>query len=47
VATVERLAADGIVVRDLPWPNAVRASVHAVNTEGDIDRLLDGLAPEL
>jgi selenocysteine lyase/cysteine desulfurase len=45
--TVEQLAAEGIVVRDLPWPNAVRASVHAVNTEGDVDRLLDGLAPEL
>ncbi len=42
-ATVERLAADGIVVRALPHPDGVRASVHAVNTAGDIDRLLDGL----
>ncbi|MFB1066814.1 aminotransferase class V-fold PLP-dependent enzyme [Natrinema sp. H-ect4] len=45
-ATVERLAADGIVVRELPSPNAVRASVHAVNTATDVDRLLDGLERE-
>ncbi|WP_394328406.1 aminotransferase class V-fold PLP-dependent enzyme [Natrinema salaciae] len=45
-ATVERLAADGIVVRALPEPNAVRASVHAVNTATDIDRLLEGLERE-
>ena len=44
--TVERLAADGIVVRALPSPTAVRASVHAVNTANDIDRLLDGLEQE-
>ncbi|MBX0322876.1 aminotransferase class V-fold PLP-dependent enzyme [Halomicroarcula sp. F13] len=42
-ATVERLAADGIVVRSLPHPEAVRASVHAFNDEGDVDRLLDAL----
>ncbi|MCU4744557.1 aminotransferase class V-fold PLP-dependent enzyme [Natronoglomus mannanivorans] len=45
-ATVERLSADGIVVRALPFPNAIRASVHAVNTEDDVDRLLDGLRRE-
>ncbi|ELZ09565.1 Cysteine desulfurase [Natrinema thermotolerans DSM 11552] len=45
-ATVERLAADGIVLRDLPSPNAIRASVHAVNTENEVDRLLESLQPE-
>jgi selenocysteine lyase/cysteine desulfurase len=42
-ATVERLAEEGIVVRSLPHPEAVRASVHAFNTAADIDRLLDAL----
>ena len=37
-STVERLADDGIVVRSLPDPAAVRASVHAVNTEREVDR---------
>lgn len=46
VATVERLANEGIVVRDLPYPDAIRASVHAVNTEAEVDRLLDLLADE-
>jgi selenocysteine lyase/cysteine desulfurase len=41
--TVERLARAGIVVRDLPSPRAIRASVHAVNTPADVDALLDGL----
>lgn len=45
-ATVERLADDGIVVRALPKPNAIRASIHAVNTAAEIDRLLEALAPE-
>ncbi len=45
-ATVERLASDGIVVRSVPVPDAIRASVHAVNTEADVDRLLDGLEQE-
>ncbi|ELY46475.1 aminotransferase class V-fold PLP-dependent enzyme [Natronorubrum tibetense] len=45
-ATVERLAAAGIVVRALSSPNAIRASVHAVNTAGDVDRLLEGLKRE-
>ncbi|WP_234699182.1 aminotransferase class V-fold PLP-dependent enzyme [Halorubrum sp. LN27] len=45
-ATVERLADEGIVVRSLPHPDAVRASVHAVSTEAEIDRLVDALAAE-
>ena len=45
-ATVERLAADDIVVRSLPHPDGVRVSVHAVSTEAEIDRLLDALEPE-
>ncbi len=32
-----------IVVRWLPKPRAVRASVHAFNTEGDIDALVDAV----
>jgi len=42
-ATVERLAADGVVIRALPQPEACRVSVHAFNTAADVDRLLDGL----
>ncbi len=45
-ATVERLAADDIIVRSVPGPDAVRASVHAVNTTADIQRLVDALEPE-
>jgi cysteine desulfurase/selenocysteine lyase len=45
-ATVERLAEDGIVVRSLPEPAAVRVSIHAVNTARDIDRLEAALEPE-
>jgi selenocysteine lyase/cysteine desulfurase len=41
--TVERLASEGIVVRSLPRPSAVRASIHAVNTEREVDRLADAL----
>lgn len=41
--TVERLAADGIHVRTLPDPDAVRASVHVFNTENDVDALLEAL----
>ena len=44
--TVDRLASEGIVVRALPTPDAVRASVHAVNTRAEIDRLLDALESE-
>ena len=42
--TVKRLADAGIVVRSLPEPPAVRASIHAVNTEREVDRLADTLA---
>jgi len=45
-ATVDRLAAENVVVRSLPTPDAIRASVHAVNTETEIDRLLDLLESE-
>ncbi|WP_418286017.1 aminotransferase class V-fold PLP-dependent enzyme [Halorubrum sp. DTA46] len=45
-ATVERLADEGIVVRSLPHPDGIRASVHAVSTEAEIDRLLDALEAE-
>jgi cysteine desulfurase/selenocysteine lyase len=44
--TVERLAEDGIVVRSLSDPDAVRASVHAVNTRAEVDRLLSALETE-
>ena len=42
-ATVEALGERGVVVRDLPYPEAVRASVHVFNTAEDIDALLSGL----
>jgi selenocysteine lyase/cysteine desulfurase len=42
-ATVERLADEGIVVRSIPEPKTVRASVHAFNTRADVDALLDAL----
>ena len=45
-ATVDRLASEGIVVRALPSPDAVRASVHAVNTITEVDRLLAALESE-
>jgi len=45
-ATVERLAADDIVVRSLPHPDAIRVSVHAVSTEAEIDRLIEALGRE-
>jgi len=45
-ATVERLADEGIVVRPLPFPDAIRASVHAVNTAEEVDLLLEGLEEE-
>jgi selenocysteine lyase/cysteine desulfurase len=38
-ALVERLAADGIVVRDLPGTAYVRASVGAWNSEAELERL--------
>jgi selenocysteine lyase/cysteine desulfurase len=41
--TVERLADEGVVIRSLPSPEALRASVHAFNTADDVDALLDAL----
>lgn len=43
-ATVERLAAEDVIVRTLPRPDTVRASVHVFNTAEDIDRLAGALA---
>ena len=44
--TVDRLADRGIAVRDLPHPDGIRASIHAVNTTEEVDRLLDALRAE-
>jgi L-cysteine/cystine lyase len=43
VALRDRLAADAIVVRDLPGAGRLRASVGAWNDESDLDRLLEAL----
>lgn len=41
-AFVERAADAGVKIRSLPKPEqAVRASVHAINTEADVEALLD------
>jgi len=40
--TVERLRGSGIVIRSLPNGD-LRASVHAFNTEDDLDQLLEAL----
>jgi selenocysteine lyase/cysteine desulfurase len=45
-ATVERLAEQGIIIRDLPHPDGVRVSVHAVSTEREIDAVVDALREE-
>lgn len=45
-ATVDRLGEEDVIVRALPFPNAIRASVHAVNTVDEVDRLLAGLEGE-
>ena len=45
-ATAERLRDRGLMIRDIPDPAAVRASVHAFNTEAEVDRLADALADE-
>jgi cysteine desulfurase/selenocysteine lyase len=42
-ATVSRLSDEGIVIRSLPSPAAVRVSVHAFNTAEDIDALCEAL----
>jgi len=44
--TVERLADREIVVRSLPNPDAIRASIHAVNSRADVDALLEVLEAE-
>ena len=38
---VEELAAEGVQIRSLPYPEAARASIHAFNTREDVDRLLE------
>lgn len=43
LAARDRLAAAGVVVRDLPGHPLLRASVGAWNDEGDLERLLDAL----
>ncbi|WP_254525113.1 aminotransferase class V-fold PLP-dependent enzyme [Natrinema caseinilyticum] len=40
---VDRLADRGIVVRSLPKPDAIRASIHAYNTSEDVDAVLEAL----
>ncbi|MFB6194335.1 MAG: aminotransferase class V-fold PLP-dependent enzyme [Halobaculum sp.] len=45
-ATVERLRDAGVAIRSLPDPDAVRASVHAFNTDREVDRLAELLADE-
>jgi selenocysteine lyase/cysteine desulfurase len=44
-ATRDRLAASGIVVRNLPGTPYVRASVGAWNDEADLERLVTAVAP--
>ena len=41
--TVERLAEEDVVIRSLPFPEAVRVSIHAVSTEREIDTVVDSL----
>ena len=41
----ERLAEQGIIVRNIPGRPWLRASVGAWNDEGDLDRLLEALSP--
>jgi selenocysteine lyase/cysteine desulfurase len=43
VATRDRLAAAGVVIRDLPGRDLLRASVGAWNDDSDLERLLSGL----
>ncbi len=45
-ATVKRCRKEGIVIRELPYPDAVRLSIHAVNTTEEIDRVIDILNQE-
>jgi len=43
-ATVERLSDAGVHIRSLPAPETVRISIHAANTEGDLDAVIDALS---
>lgn len=43
-STVETLAKDDIIIRALPFPGAIRVSLHAVSTEHDVDRVLESIA---
>ena len=45
-ATVDRLGERGIVIRDLPHPDGVRVSIHAVSTEREVDAAADALVAE-
>ncbi|SNR63801.1 aminotransferase class V-fold PLP-dependent enzyme [Halorubrum vacuolatum] len=45
-ATVERLAEADIVIRSLPYPEAVRVSIHAVSTEAEVDAAASALMSE-
>ncbi len=40
-ATVDRFADADVVIRSLPYPDAIRVSVHAVSSEGEIDSVLE------
>ena len=42
----QRLGDAGIGICSLPEPLAVRASIHAINTESEIDRLATALTAE-
>jgi selenocysteine lyase/cysteine desulfurase len=44
-ATRQRLAAAGVIIRDLPGTSYLRASVGAWNDESDLERLLSAAAP--
>ena len=46
-ATVERLAERDIVIRDLPHPDGVRVSIHAISTEHEVDMVVEALSEEL
>ncbi len=45
-ATVERLGDERIVIRSLPYPEAVRVSIHAVSTEAEVDAAAEALMAE-
>ena len=45
-ATVDRLGERGIMIRDLPHPDGVRVSIHAITTEREVDAAADALREE-